>query len=396
MNPQAHPTLNRVQLLALIVGGVGVVLLGVGWFLSPAQFFPAYLVGYILWIQVALGCLAILMIYNMTGGGWGYVTQRILRAGMLTLPALAVLFVPLLFGLPSLYEWASPEALEHDALLQHKQPYLNAPFFIARTVIYFIIWGGLAFLLNRWLLQQDDSFDLALSRRLRALSGLGLGAFGLTVTFVSIDWMMSLEPHWFSTIYGFMFATSAAAAGFAFVIIALAWLLKHTSLAEAVSKLNVNDLGNFLLAGVMLWAYMTLSQYLIIWSGNLAEETPWIFRRTNGGWEFVGLLLTIFHFFAPFLVLLSRTVKRRISWLVNVAGLILFMRLVDLYWLIIPAFHESFHLDWLIIVAPIAIGGIWVAAFVWQFKRKSLLPLYDAGIEEKLLDYGRTDAPTHS
>jgi hypothetical protein len=161
--------------------------------------------------------------------------------------------------------------------------------------------------------------------------------------------------------------------------------------------LNVNDLGNFLLAGVMLWAYMTLSQYLIIWSGNLAEETPWIFRRTTGGWEFVGLLLTIFHFFVPFLVLLSRTVKRRIRWLVIVAGLVLFMRLVDLYWLIIPAFHEGFYLDWLIIAAPIALGGLWLAAFVWQLKQKSLLPLYDAGVEEKILDHDRrTQARTHS
>lgn len=393
---QSQPTLDRLQMRALIVGGVGLVLLLVGWFLSPAQFFQAYLVGYILWVQVALGCLAILMIYNMTGGGWGYVTQRILRAGMLTLPLLAVLFLPLLLGLPALYEWARPDVVAHDEILQHKSLYLNIPFFILRTVIYFVVWIGLAFLLNRWLLQLDQSLDLATSRRLRGISGLGLGAFGLTATFASIDWMMSIEPHWFSTIYGFMFATGAVAAAFAFAIIALNWLMKRTSLVEVVSILNVNDLGNFLLAGVMLWAYMTLSQYLIIWSGNLAEETPWIFRRTIGGWQVVGLLLTVFHFFAPFLVLLSRTVKRRINWLVNVAGLVLLMRLVDLYWLIIPAFHEGFYLDWLIVVAPIAIGGLWVAVFVWQLKKKSLLPLYDAGVEEKLLDYGRTQTSTHS
>ena len=392
---QVHPQLNRLQTLALIVGGVGLVLLAVGWFLNPAQFFPAYLVGYVLWVQVALGCLVILMIYNMTGGGWGYVTQRILRAGMLTLPLLAVLFIPLLLGLPALYEWARPEAVAHDELLQHKLPYLNVPFFIGRTVIYFVVWIGLAFLLNRWLLQQDESFDLALSRRLQAISGLGLGAFGLTVTFASIDWMMSLEPHWFSTIYGFMFATGTAAAGFAFITIPLAWLMKRTPLAEAVSKLNINDLGNFLLACVMLWAYMALSQYIIIWSGNVAEVTPWYFRRTNGGWEFVGFLLTAFHFVVPFLVLLSRTVKRRIQWLVKVAALVVFMRLFDLYWLIIPAFHETFYFDWLIIIAPIAIGGLWVAAFIWQLNKKSLLPLYDSGVEERILDNGRTQASTH-
>lgn len=392
---QVHPQLNRLQTLALIVGGVGLVLLALGWFLNPAQFFPAYLVGYVLWVQVALGCLVILMIYNMTGGGWGYVTQRILRAGMLTLPLLAVLFIPLLLGLPTLYEWARPEAVAHDELLQHKLPYLNVPFFIGRTVIYFVVWIGLAFLLNRWLLQQDESFDLTLSRRLQAISGLGLGAFGLTATFASIDWMMSLEPHWFSTIYGFMFATGTAAAGFAFITIPLAWLMKRTPLVEAVSKLNINDLGNFLLACVMLWAYMALSQYIIIWSGNVAEVTPWYFRRTNGGWEFVGFLLTAFHFVVPFLVLLSRTVKRRIQWLVKVAALVVFMRLFDLYWLIIPAFHETFYFDWLIIIAPIAIGGLWIAAFIWQLNKKSLLPLYDSGVEERILDNGRTQASTH-
>jgi len=392
---QVHPQLNRLQTLALIVGGVGLVLLAVGWFLNPAQFFPAYLVGYVLWVQVALGCLVILMIYNMTGGGWGYVTQRVLRAGMLTLPLLAVLFIPLILGLPTLYEWARPEAVAHDELLQHKLPYLNVPFFIGRTVIYFVVWIGLAYLLNRWLLQQDESFDLALSRRLRAISGLGLGVFGLTVTFASIDWMMSLEPHWFSTIYGFMFVTGTAAAGFAFITIPLAWLMKRTPLAEAVSKLNVNDLGNFLLACVMLWAYIALSQYIIIWSGNVAEVTPWYFRRTNGGWEFVGFLLTAFHFVVPFLVLLSRTVKRRIQWLVKVAMLVVFMRLFDLYWLIIPAFHETFYFDWLIIIAPIAIGGLWVAAFIWQLNKKSLLPLYDSSVEESILDHGRTQASTH-
>ncbi|MCK6625095.1 MAG: hypothetical protein L6R45_07950 [Anaerolineae bacterium] len=394
--PQAQSLFNRIQMTALGTGVIGLVLLVVGWFLSPAQFFPAYLVGFILWLQVALGCLGILMIYNMTGGGWGYVTQRILRAGLLTLPLLAVLFIPLLLGLPILYEWARPDAVAHDELLQHKALYLNAPFFIGRAVIYFVVWLGLAFLLNRWLLQLDSSFDIVSGRRLRPLSGLGLGAFGLTITFASIDWMMSIEPHWFSTIYGFMFATGAVAAAFAFAIITLNWLMRHTPLTAAVEALNVNDLGNFLLAGVMLWAYMTLSQYLIIWSGNLAEETPWVFRRTNGGWEFVGFLLTVFHFVIPFLVLLSRTVKRRIRWLVIVASLVLFMRWVDLYWLIIPAYHETFYLDWLIIVAPLAIGGLWLAAFIWQLKQKSLLPLYDAGVEEKILDHGRTQTSTHS
>jgi hypothetical protein len=393
---QIQPELKRVQTFALIAGIVGAVLLAVGGLLSPAQFFPAYLMGYVLWVQVALGCLVILMIYNMTGGGWGYVTQRILRAGMLTLPLLAVLFVPIILGLPVLYEWARPDVVAQDELLQHKQPYLNMPFFIIRTVIYYVVWIGLAFMLNRWLLQLDDSFDLATSRRLRALSGLGLGAFGLTASFASFDWMMSLEPHWFSTIYGFMFFVGTGAAAFSFVIIALSWLIKHTPLAQAVEALNVNDLGNFLLACVMLWAYIALSQYLIIWSGNVAEVTPWYFRRTNGGWEFIGFLLTVFHFVAPFLVLLSRTVKRRIGWLVKVAGLVLFMRLFDLYYLIIPAFHETFYVDWLIIVAPIAIGGLWVAVFVWQLQKKSLLPMYDSGLEEKVMDYGRTQTSTHS
>lgn len=393
---ETGPNFKGYQTPALVLGVIGLILLAVGFFLDPIALFPAYLVGYIFWLQIALGCMVITMIWNLTGGGWGYVTQRLLRAGMLTLPVWAVLFVPMLLGLPVLYEWARPEVVAQDELLQHKLPYLNVPFFVGRAVLYFVIWIGLALLLDRWskpLDQQPENMKLA--RRLRSLSGLGLGVFGLSITFAAIDWMMSLEPHWFSTIYGIMFGVGAIAAAYAFVAVALAWLVKGRPFAGTVTTLNVNDLGNFLLAGVMLWAYIALSQYLIIWSGNVAEATPWYFRRTNGGWEVVGLVLTGLHFVLPFLVLLSRSIKRSIRLLVNVAALVVVMRVVDLYWLIIPAFHEQFYLDWLIIVAPIGLGGLWLAAFFWNLQQTSLLPGYGVPQEEKHHPHGTRKASTH-
>jgi hypothetical protein len=284
----------------------------------------------------------------------------------------------------------------HSELLLHKQPYLNVPFFIGRSILYFVLWIVLAFLLDKGSLALDRSPDnITLNRRMRTLSGLGLGVFGLTVTFASIDWMMSLEPEWFSTIYGIMFGTGTIASAFSFAIVTLAWIMRRTPVKEKISILNVNDLGNFLLASVMLWAYIALSQFLIIWSGNVAEVTPWYYRRGNGGWEFVWFVLVGLLFVLPFLVLLSRSIKRSINMLVKVAGLVVVMRFVDLYMLIIPAFHEQVYLDWLIIVTPIALGGLWLAVFIWLLQRHSLLPVYGARVAEEKHGHGTRHASTH-
>jgi len=374
--------LDQFQQRSLTVGVVSLVLCGGGALLSPEQFFRSYLLAYLFWVGIALGCCALAMLHSLTGGAWGAVIRRVLESGMRTLPWMALLFVPLLFGLRELYVWARPEEVANDALLQQKAFYLNVPFFVLRTVGYFLVWLSIAYFLNKWSLEHDRTAEPSCLRRLETLSGPGLVLYGGTVTFASIDWVMSLEPHWYSTIYGLLFIVGYSLTTLAFAIVVTTLLANEKPLSEIVTAAHFHDLGNLLLAFVMLWAYVTFSQYLIIWSGNIAEEVPWYLHRGHGGWEWVGLSLIIFQFILPFVLLLSRNTKRRAQTLLRVAGAVLFMRLVDLFWLVAPSFPNSgLRIHWMDVVAPIGLGGIWLALFVRRLKGHSLLPLHDPSLE---------------
>ena len=388
--------LSSYQQRALIVGIVALVICIGGAFINRAQFFQSYLFAFVFWAQLSIGCLALLLIQHVAGGTWGAVIRRPLEAGAMTLPLMAVLFIPIIFGIQDLYVWANPEEVAHSELLTHKAPYLNIPFFIGRTVLYFVIWAGLAYFLNKWSSLQDKDANAVPESRFSSLSGAGLPLLALALTFASFDWMMSLEPEWFSTIYGFLFGVSSAAVAFAFVVAVLNILARYQPLSNVVTIQHFNDLGNFLLATVMLWAYMSFSQYLIIWAGNLPEETIWYVARTQGGWQVVALFLIVFHFVAPFFVLLARGVKRRPQLLTLVAGLILFVRLVDLFWLIIPAFYPTgFYLTWLNVVMPIALGGLWIAFFVRQLRQKSLVAINDPKLQG-IETHGQHEATSHA
>jgi len=368
----------RFRRNCLLVGIAGLVACAVGAVVSPSEFFRAYLVAYLFWLGIALGCMAIALIHYLTGGAWGLVIRRVLESGIYTLPLLALAFVPLAFGLRELYEWARPEAVAADALLQHKSVYLNVPFFLVRAAVYFVSWIGVAAVLRAW-----SPADAIPARRLRVVAGPGLALYGLTMTFAAIDWVMSLEPHWFSTIYGMMFATGQVLAGFAFVIAVASLLARRPPLADLVAPNHFKDLGNLLLAFVMLWAYLSFAQYLLIWAGNLPEEIPWYIRRQQGGWAAVAVVLILFHFAAPFALLLFRTVKRHA--LLFVAAGILFMRYVDLFWLVVPDLEpHGFPVHWMDVAAPVGLGGIWLATFGWQLDRRPLLPLHDPQLREAL------------
>jgi hypothetical protein len=380
LNPR---TLNALRQGGLIVAGLGLVLCLVGAFFSLEQFWQSYLLAYIFWLEFSLGCLAILMLHHLVGGRWGFVIRRCLETGAMTLPLMVVLFVPLLFGLNRLYIWTDADIVAQSPLLQHKSIYLNIPFFLTRTVLYFIVWIGLAFFLNRWSLAQDRTAEPALTTRLRRLSGVGMILYVLTATFAAYDWLMSLEPTWYSSIYGVLFIVGQVLATLAFVIIVVRWLSNRQPLAERVGRSDFNDLGNFMLGFVMIWAYISFSQFLIIWSANIPEEAVWYFNRSQGGWQWVGMVLIFCHFVLPFLVLLSRRVKRQAGLLATLAVIIIFMRLVDLFWLVVPAFHPTgLRLHWLDVVMPIALGGIWLATFAWQLTGKPLLPLHDPRLQE--------------
>jgi hypothetical protein len=319
----------------------------------------------------------------VTGGAWGAVVRRVLESATRTLPLMALLFVPLALGLPRLYVWARPEAVAHDALLQHTSVYLNVPFFLVRAAFYFVVWITLATFLNRWSLEQDARPDPRVDRRLEMLSRAGLMLYGLTETFAAIDWAMSLDPHWSSTIYGILLMGGQGLSTFAFVIPVLALIARRPPLSRIISPDQFHDLGKLMLAFVMLWAYFSFSQFLIMWSGNLPEEIPWYLRRMQGGWFWVGILLMLSHFILPFVVLLSRDVKRRPGTLAVVAGGLIAARFLDVFWLVRPQPGSTgLALHWLDFVTPFAIGGIWLWVFVWQLGTRPLVPLNDASLPE--------------
>jgi len=380
---------ERFQRGSLIVGVVALALCLLGAFFSRQQFFQAYLLAYIFWLGIALGCLGIVMLHNLSGGGWGVVIRRVLESGMNTLPLMALLFVPLLFGLGQLYEWARPDAVAHDEILQHKTAYLNLPFFLIRAALYFALWVGAALTMSRWSELHDANGDPGIITRLRVLSGPGLAIYVLTLTFASIDWVMSLEAHWYSTIYGVHFLGGHALAALAFAILVGGSLSQSGRFSEIVTPAHWLDLGNLLLAFVMLWAYFAFSQWLIIWSGNLPEEAVWYTRRNSGGWEWVARLLIVFHFFLPFLLLLLRSTKRRAEFLAVVAGAIIVMRFIDIFWYMMPAFRPGdFSVHWMDIVAPVGVGGLWLTIFLRQLRRVPLLPLQEPYARE-VLERGR-------
>ncbi|MCW5980690.1 MAG: hypothetical protein KIT09_21600 [Bryobacteraceae bacterium] len=368
------PDLQRYQQRALLLGGVAIALCALGAIWSPQQFFQSYLIGYIFWLGVTLGCLSIAILHQLVGGQWGLAIRRLLESASRTLPLMVVLIVPLLFGLRRIYVWARHEAVASDHLLEHKTPYLNVPFFLVRAVLYFAVWLALVYLVSRNS-REPEMPPAGGANRLTKAAGFGLVLYILTATFAAFDWQMSIEPHWYSTVYGVIFIFGHALTAMAFVIIVLFLLSTRREVADALQPQRFHDLGNLLLAFVMLWAYVSFSQFLIIWSGNLPEEVTWYLARMNGGWQWLAVALAVFHFFAPFLVLLSRQNKRRLHRLAWLAGALLFMRLIDLFWTVIPAFHpKQLWIHWMDLLAPIGIGGVWISLFVAQLRKRAIVP----------------------
>ena len=392
------PALARLQQRSLVVGVVGVAagLVGLVVSANADQFFRSWLIGFLFILSFALGSLALLMLQHLSGGQWGLVSRRIFEAASRTLPLVALAFIPILFGMRPLFLWARPEAVQTDHILQLKAPYLNVPFFTVRAVIYFAFWMLCVVLLNKWSAAQDrgqTAVTPADSVRFRKVSAPGLLFLVLTVTFASVDWMMSVDPHWFSTIFGLLAVTSQALSALALTIAVLAVLAPSGALAPVLGPRHFHDLGKLLLAFVMLWAYLSFSQFLIIWSGNLAEEVPWYLQRIRGGWGAVAILLVVGHFALPFALLLSRDLKRHANLLSRVAMFVIVMRLVDLIWLISPTFGAhgaegdahvgfSFPIHWMDIAIPVGLTGIWLFLFTRQLRSRALLPVNDPYFKE--------------
>ena len=374
---EAPSSLGPIQRRALTIGiicALASVLLA---FWRKEQFFHAYLLAFMDWLGLSLGCMAFLMIHHVTGGKWGTVIRRPLEAGMRTLPLMAVLFLPIIFGMNHIYFWLHPENFaENKHLVDLTQSYLTHSGFIFRAVIYFVIWIGMSWLLTRISAIQDRPPVTDLSPRLRTISAPGIVIYAVTITFAIIDWVMSLNAPWISTIYGFIFIVGQCLAAMSFMVVVETILRKYEPFSAVLQPREVHDHGKLMLAFVMLWAYFSFSQFLITWAGNLPEEIVWYTRRIYHGWEYVGLALVLFHFAVPFCLLLSRPLKRNPGRLVKVAIGIMVIRYVDLFWHIEPSFSQSVTVSVADLVIPFAIGGLWVWLYIRNLKQYPVIVPY--------------------
>lgn len=376
--------LPRLGLVLAVVGLGGSLALGLLSHDGQHQLWHSWLVGSLFVLSVALGGLFFVLVQHATQAGWSVVVRRIAENAMATLPFLALLFVPLLiFGMHDLFHWSHADAVAADPLLAHKQPYLNVPFFLIRTLAYFGIWSFLAIWFGRLSRLQDETGDHELTRRMRRASAPGLLLFAISVTFFAFDWVMSLDPHWYSTIFGVYFFAGSTVAFFAFM--ALVALGQRHMLARVLNAEHMHDIGKLLLAFVAFWAYMAFSQYLLIWYANLPEETGFFAQRLNGSWRPASAVLALGHFVVPFFFLLPRTIKRHPTALAAASVWLLVMHLLDLYWLVMPSLHAAGMAPSLLDLATlIGCGGVFLAAFGWSQSRQALVPLRDPRLPESL------------
>ncbi len=401
----APQEINRFRSLALGVGGIALIAWAVGTYFNPEQGLRSWLLGFIFWGGITVGSLGVLMLQYLTGGAWGVAIRRICEAASRTLPLLFLMFIPLAIGV---YTHAFMEfthlpfsGLEKDIhLVEHRGVFMAPWFWIVRTIIYFALWGVMVHLLNKWSAEQDQTTDLAGAERLlercSRFSGPTLVVYALVVTFAVVDWVMMLDPHWFSTMWGLLFVAGWALSCFSFAVVILAYLCDKAPMDGVVTKRHFHDLGKLMLALVMVWAYFNFSQFLIIWSGNLPEETSWYITRMKGGWGYIGVFLIIFHFAFPYLVLLQQDFKRRAKLLATLGIFILIMRLVDMFYQIAPTprvtagiENGAFIISWLDLVAPVAVGGIWLWWFFGGLMKRPLMPVKDPFFES-CVSHGRS------
>jgi hypothetical protein len=376
---------NRLPIIGAafaLLGGLACAVLGAG---NPKQFFFSWLVSFMFFLSLALGALFFVLTQYAAQGGWGVVLRRLAETVFATIPVMAVLFLPVLLGLHDLYEWSHAEAVAGDALLRWKAPFLNVPFFLVRAAIYFGCWSVIAVMYYRLSGGQDRTGDPAVSARLRFLAGPSIIVLALTMTFASIDWIMSLTPHWYSTIFGVYFFAGSFVGFIALLSVAVVAMRGAGLLETVISTEHLHDVGKLLFAFTAFWAYIAFSQFFLIWYANLPEETIWYKARLEGSWMSVSIFIMAGHFGIPFFYLMGRDVKRRGATLALGGAWLLVMHFVDLYWQIMPTLHpEGIRPSILDVAAFFAVGGCFVAAAGWLMRRQALVPLRDPRLAESL------------
>lgn len=391
-----RPQLDRLQRMALPIGIVGLVMTAIGFFLAISasdghgmtKFLTSYLVSYMLVFGVTMGSLAFLLIHHVAGAGSLFLARRLLEAGAKNLPMMAVFFLPILLGVlvPSthFYPWADPAHVNGDEILSAKQAYLNVPFWLGRTAFYFGSWLFVLFTVLKWSRLQEKGEAWA-THKLAMWGSAFLLLYVMTMTFAAFDWVMSLTPHWFSSLFGVIFIVGQGLSTLCLMHVLITHLTKGTNLTDWVPERYFRDLGNLTLAFTLLWAYTNFSQYVIIWSGNIGEEAEWYIPRVQTNWVLLGGFIIAFHFAVPFLSLLSSSLKVRIQNLAKLGLIILFLRWLDMNFYITATFapdlfgntfagngSEGAHLDavnWLVALgAPIGLAGIWLTMWARNLK----------------------------
>lgn len=388
--------LGKLPKFSLIAGVAGMVITLAILLLAGAEhrgnFMLAYLVGFMFWFNMAAGCLFWLMVQYLSGGAWGVMIRRVTEAGAKMMLPSMLFFIPVLAGMDYLYMWADPKIVAEDYIIAQKTAYLNVPGFYIRLGIYIVIWGLVIWRLTALSARQDKGIDPVLTVKMKRWSAGGLLLLLMTMTFAGLDWLLSLEPHFSSAMFGPIVLTGQALGSMAMIVATLVILVRHSPMKNYLNSGHVHDLGNFLLAATLFWAYVNFSQFLIIWGANTAEQAPYYLRRMTGGWGWIGMFMIAFHFFAPFLLLLNRKLKKDINVLVKVAYYILFLRFVDLCYLILPAGHQypmyEGRMDLLSIlvsaIAVVGVGGLWLTGYCRFLVKQPLLPMNDPYTQEAL------------
>jgi len=370
---------------SFIVAVIGVVFSVLGFFVDSAAFFYSYLTAFVFWTSITLGGLFFTMLHHITGAVWSTVLRRLMESIMQTIPLLALLFIPIIFGIADLYHWSHSDAVLSDSLLQKKAPYLNIPFFLIRTLIYFAVWFLLAHFLYKISLQQDKEFNPIQITKFRKISAPGIILFALTITFAAFDWLMSLDPHWYSTIFGVYIFAGSFLSTTAFLVVITQAIRKRGFLQRTITTEHFHDLGKFMFAFTIFWGYMAFSQYFLIWYANIPEETIWYLHRWEGSWKYITMVLVFGHFVIPFLGLMTRASKRNLTYLKVMSLWILLMHYFDIYWIVMPVrYAHHFHFSWIDLTTFVGVGGIFLW-FMWsKFWGRALVPVKDPHLEESI------------
>jgi hypothetical protein len=380
---------RRLALLAGAAGAAGLLLTLAGGFVSgPRRALFAYLVALVYWLGIALGALLLLGALHASNARWSVVMRRFVETVPLVVPAFVLLFLPVVLGMRHLYPWFDPHALTGELAhaVEHKTPYLNSTGFVVRAVVYFVVWIAAAVLLRGWSVRQDSAGGVTLSLWQRRLGAGSIPFVGFAMTFAAFDWMMSLDPRFYSTIFGVYWFAGSFVSAFAVTIIAAnATRADATGFGHYLNADHFHALGKFLLAFTAFWGYVAFSQFMLIWIANIPEEVPWYILRINGGWRWVGAFLALFHFLVPFFLLLQRAITRNPRRLAMVAGWILFVHWIDLYWLVMPHLHPDGPRPSLLdLTAFVGVGGVAVAWTVFRMRGVAAVPVRDPYIEDSL------------